>query len=223
MASGAWSAPGTWRNGAVPDADARVTIPTGITVTVDDRLAPSLATVGVEGTLAFDPDVDTELRVDTLVSAPSSRLEIGTNERPVSAGVTARIVFADGGPIDLTRDPEQLGRGAVLHGTTVMYGAERTHRTVLAGPARQGDRQVELAGAPEGWEAGDQLIVTGTQGPTSDETRTITAVDGSTIRFDEALEIDHVPPRPDLKVYVANTTRNIELVPRTPRSTGGAT
>ena len=216
VASGPWSDPATWQTGSVPAADARVTIPEGITVTVDGRFEDALASIGIEGTMAFAHAVDTELRVDTLVSTPSGRLEIGTADRPVNADVTARIVFADRGAIDLDRDPEQLGRGALLHGTTVMYGAERTHRTVLAAPARQGDTQVVLSGATEGWQVGDEIVVTGTQGPTSDETRAITAVDGTTIRFDEPLEQDHVAPRDDLNVYVANATRNIELTSESP-------
>lgn len=207
--SGPWSDPGTWAAGEAPTDGARVTIPDGVTVTVDGVVAPTIATIGIEGTLAFAPDVDTELRVDTIVSGPTGRLEIGTTERPIAPEVTTRIVFADRGPIDVATDPEQLGRGAILHGTTIVYGAETLHRTVVAAPATAGATEIQLAGELTGWHVGDQIVITGTQGPTSDETRTITAVDGGIVSLDRPLELDHVPPRADLDVYVANLTRNV--------------
>ena len=37
----------------------------------------------------------------------------------------------------------------------------------------------------------------------------VTAIDGGTVTLDRPLELDHVPPRADLSVWVANTTRNV--------------
>src|SRR5262245_52131026 len=40
--SGMWSDPGTWKDGLLPAADARVEIPAGLSVTINEKLAPSI-------------------------------------------------------------------------------------------------------------------------------------------------------------------------------------
>ena len=64
-------------------------------------MTSSLEWLRVNGELRFATDRDTELRVDTLVTAPGSRLEIGTVEQPVPSNVRAQIVFADLGPLNV--------------------------------------------------------------------------------------------------------------------------
>ena len=210
-ASGDWSTPGTWAGDRVPGERARVHVPIGVTITVDGVIAPEIKTIGVDGTLRFAPDVDTELRVDTVVTTPTGTLEIGTPSRPISSEVVARIVFADDGPIDRSWDPTLLSRGAILHGTTVVRGAEVTHRTTVAEFPRAGDTSIELSGQVIGWSVGDEIVITGTNGPTSDERRIVTSVDGTTVGIDQPLAVDHVPPAADLDLYVANLTRNVRF------------
>ncbi|MEO0494472.1 MAG: G8 domain-containing protein [Actinomycetota bacterium] len=208
--NGDWSDARTW-GGEAPTAGARVVIPEGVTVTVDGVVDARLETVGVYGTLRVATDVDTHLWVDTIVSAPTALFEIGTADQPVRPDVTARITFIDDGPIDRSVDPDQLGRGAVLHGRTEIHGAAITHRTVLGAPAQAGDQTITLAGDLAGWKVGDQIIVTSTNGPTNDDVRTITAIAtaGGEVTLDSPLQHDHVPPRADLTVYVGNTSRNV--------------
>ncbi|MEL7210071.1 MAG: G8 domain-containing protein, partial [Actinomycetota bacterium] len=158
----------------------------------------------------FATDADTTLRVDTLVSSPGSVLEVGTPDQPVDAAVTATIEVADTGPIDVARDPSQLGRGLVLHGTVRMHGADRTDWTALAEAPRSGDDRLVLPDAPTGWQVGDRLVVAGVQPDgTGEEQVSVAAVEGSTAVLDGALSEDHVPPRADLDVHVANLTRNV--------------
>ncbi|MEM9131248.1 MAG: G8 domain-containing protein [Actinomycetota bacterium] len=211
VASGGWADPATWNGGAVPAEGARVHIPADVTVTVEGVIAPEIKTVGVDGTLRFASEVDTELRVDTLVTSPSGTFEMGTPEQPVAPGVTARLVFADDGPIDRAWDPSLLSRGALLHGRTVVQGAEVTHRDVVAAFPRAGDTTVELTSTLQGWNVGDEIVITGTDGPTSDELRTVAAIAGTTVTLDRPLEADHVPPAADLDLYVANLTRNVQF------------
>ena len=66
-----------------------------------------------------------------------------------------------------------------------------------------------LSSAPNGWQVGDQLIITGSQGKTSDEVRTISSITGATITLDQPLSLDHVPPKADLNLWVANGSRNV--------------
>ncbi|MCR9197394.1 MAG: G8 domain-containing protein, partial [Planctomycetaceae bacterium] len=211
VASGSWTDPAIWQNGTLPTSGARVVIPAGQSVTVDSVMPEEFKTVRVDGTLRFQADVNTELRVDTLVTTMSGRLEMGTAASPIQENVTARIVFADDGAIDTNWDPQQLSRGALLMGQTEIQGAAKTHRSTLAAFPRAGEQTLQLTTAPAGWKMGDSLTITGTQGATSDEVRTISAIDGTTVTLDRALNSDHVPPRSDLNVYVANTTRNVQL------------
>lgn len=211
VASGNWSDPSVWQDGTLPTAGARIVIPEGMTLTVDGQIAEEFKTIRIDGTLQFATNVNTELRVDTLVSSPTGCFVMGTASNPIAADVTARVVFADDGAIDQNWDPEQISRGALLHGPVEIHGAETTHRVTLAAFPAAGDTSIQLSSVPTGWDAGDQIVITGTQGSTSDEVRTIQSIDGTTVQLNEALQVDHIPPKSDLNVYVANTTRNVEF------------
>lgn len=214
--SGPWANASTWISGNVPTSGSRVIVPAGVTVTVNSMIHAPAKTIGVEGTLRFAHDVDSELRVDTLVTHPQGTLEIGTPSKPIAADVTARIVFADDGPIDRSWDPGLLSRGALLHGTTVIQGAEVTHRNTLAVFPVTGDRTLQLTSGVTGWQVGDQVVITGTNGPTSDERRTVAAIDGTMVELDAPLKLDHVPPADDLDLYVANLNRNVQFTSENP-------
>ncbi|MEL6207442.1 MAG: G8 domain-containing protein, partial [Pseudomonadota bacterium] len=208
--SGDWSDPATW-GGAVPGEGAKVHVPAGLRVTVDTTLAPEIKTLRVDGTLDFATDRTTELRVDTLVTTTSGTLEIGTAAAPIAEGVTATIVFADDGAIDQNWDPTLVSRGAILHGTTTIYGAQKAAFTTLETQPLAGATEITLDAPPSGWRVGDTIAIAGTdpKDPTTDETRVITEIVGNTVRFAVPLERDHVAPRPDLDVHVANLTRNV--------------
>ena len=214
--SGDWSDPAVWQNGILPADGARIIIPQGMTLTVDSVIPQEFKTIGIHGTLNFKTDVDTELRVDTVISAPHGRFEMGTAANPVAANVTARVVFVDDGIIDTNWDPEQLSRGAILQGKTEIHGAETTHQVSLAAHPAVGATTLQLNSVPVGWNAGDEIIITGTQGSTSEEVRTIQSIDGTTVTLNQALALDHIPPLASLNVYVANTTRNVELTSENP-------
>ena len=209
VASGPWSDAATWQDGAVPDDGAAIHVPAGVQVTIDSLLTETVDTVRVDGTLRFDPETDTELRVDTLVGSPASTFEMGTPERPITPDVTATIVVADRGPIDTARDPSQLGRGLVLHGKVVVQGTDRTDWIELADAPAAGDDRLTLTADAAGWRVGDRLAVAGVRPDgTGDEEVTVAAVEGATVTLEAALAEDHRSPRADLPVHVANLTRN---------------
>ncbi|MEO1497007.1 MAG: cadherin-like domain-containing protein [Planctomycetota bacterium] len=209
--SGAWSDPTVWENGQLPGAGARIVIPDGLSVTVDSQLAPEFETLRIDGTLRFATDVNTRLKVDTLVSKRDGLLEVGTAAIPIRPDVTAEIVFADDGAIDRAVDPNLLSRGAILHGKTTVYGAAKTAWTSLAQQPRAGATQLVLSQAPSGWRVGDEIVVAGTDpnDPASDEVVRIASIDGATISLASALTKDHVAPQAELEVHVANNTRNV--------------
>ncbi len=51
-------------------------IPAGVTGIVDHEYSGAYEWIRVDGTLEFDPSVDTELRVVTLVATPGSTVQI---------------------------------------------------------------------------------------------------------------------------------------------------
>ncbi|WP_324752397.1 PA14 domain-containing protein [Roseovarius sp. Pro17] len=222
--NGDWFDSATWYQGQIPEEGATVLIPEGISVIYDGQSDESLFTVRVDGELSFATDVDTRMEIDTMVVSPSGRLEIGTEENPIQAGVNAEIVIANNGDINTDWDPMLLSRGVVSHGAAEIHGAEKTGFLKVSDAPMAGDTQINLAEAAEGWQVGDTLVLTGThkqgwtwdsgQGrpvyqETEDEEVVITQINGTTVTIDRPLEHDHDTPRDDLSAYVANTSRNI--------------
>lgn len=206
---GRWSDPQTWAEGRLPEADARVLIPEGLTVVLDLVSTTTLATVRVDGTFQFDSTRDTGLRVDTLVISETGTLEIGTADNPIPAGVEARITIADRGPIDTHWDPRLLSRGLISQGTVRMYGVETTSFAALTGPVWKGDTELVLAEVPTGWEVGDRLILTGASAlQNQDEELTILAISDNRVSV-RPLLFNHAPPVEGLSVHVANVSRNV--------------
>ncbi len=211
IASGKWSDAAVWENGNLPGTGARIHIPSELAVVVDSELTPEFESIRIDGMLRFLPNVNTRLKVDTLVTSHCARLEVGTAEIPIADTVHCEIIFADDGPIDTTFDFAQLGRGAILHGKTIIYGAVKTNKVALAVHPATGASTLQLVSVPTGWKVGDELIITGTtpNDPKSDEIRMISAMSGTNITLSAALTKDHIAPYSDLNVYVANATRNV--------------
>ena len=213
VASGDWSNPAVWQNGSLPTNGSHVYVPADLTLTVDSIVGETIQTLRIDGTLRFDTAVDTELRVDTLVGAPGSVFEMGTVENPIDEAVTARLVVADTGEIDRINDPFGMGRGLILHGTSRIHGTEKTSWINAAGALEAGDTTITLSRIPIGWNVGDTLVIAGTRADASgDEVASIVGIDAATITLGDPLAFDHVAPRTDLQVHVANTTRNAVIV-----------
>lgn len=208
--NGQWDDPSIWAAGTVPNDDDRVLIEQGVTATLAHQGTARLKTVQVDGTLTFDPTVDTRLQVETLVTNAKSTLRIGTPSSPIAPGSEARIIFIDTGPIDEVQDPERLRRGLLVNGDLTVHGEAKTSWSRLASFPTAGDRQLTLLEAPTNWKVGDRVVVPGVNpNRNSDEKRRIEAVDGTTVRLDSALQGDHVPPADDLDGYVLNLSRNV--------------
>ena len=209
--SGNWSDVCVWSDGQLPSSNSTIIIPEGIEVTVDHEVDAEIETVGVYGKLGFSPDVDTELRVHTLVSSMTGTVEIGSQSSPISDNAFASIVFLPKDFADV--DTMEIGRGAIFMGPTTMHGMPKTHRVTLDAPPQAGDTALALQTEPENWKIGDTIVIAGTiaNDPESDEMRTITMLEGNIIHLDAPLELDHTAPSPDLEIHVANLSRNIQI------------
>jgi G8 domain len=165
VASGAWGDRRTWNVGTVPGSGARVVIPKGRSVTVEARHDQArLDWLRVDGTLRFDPKVDTGLKVITLVGNTASTIEIGTEKERVHADKVARLILGDRGARDdamRQRDPFDLGGGLLSHGRVLIHGTEYTSHATPASVPGKGQTRVQFATAPKGWKVGDRLLFPG--------------------------------------------------------------
>jgi hypothetical protein len=219
--SGLWSDPGTWSNGQVPSAGAKVLIPFGIAVNFDAVMTSAVKTLRIDGLLRFVANRDTQLMADTIVVDTKGLLYVGTADYPIQDHVTARIVIADGGPIDTTWDPNLLSRGIISRGTVRMHGAYVTPYASLAGNASAGDTALTLASVPVNWKVGDELAIAGVNpflGDYGTDRVRIRAISGQTVIVD-ALKYNHDRREGyDLSIEVANLTRNVVLTSENPNA-----
>ncbi|MDN5202813.1 G8 domain-containing protein [Fulvivirgaceae bacterium BMA10] len=210
--TGNWSDAGTW-GGATPTDNSRVEIPSGATVIVDGEIPEAIKSIVLKGTLKFANSINTKLRVEYLHSMASGTLEIGTPTAPIADGVTAEITFPDLG--GSTTDFWGYVPGMVLMGPVTMHGQAKTTWTTLGTNAVKGTNTLTLGTEPTGWKVGDKLVVAATtpQNMTSDDVATIESISGTSVTLTSPLTYDHQPPTqaPDLKVHVANYTRNIKI------------
>lgn len=208
---GAWSAAATWAGGIVPTTGANVLIPMGTSVTVDGDIAARLHTVRVAGTLRFDPTRRTVLRVETVVVDHDGSLEMGTELQPVANNVSAKLLILDNGPMDCHCDPFQLGRGLVVLGRTVMFGAAKTSFLALTGGVSASATELVLSATPTNWKIGDRLVIAGTsQTEIQDEVRNILAINGNRVTV-APLMFAHRAPKAELAIHVSNLTRNVVI------------
>ncbi len=226
VSSGAWSDPGTWQGGRIPDDDATVHIPMGVSVQYDVVSDARLEVVRVDGALDFATSVDTHMLVESVYTGPMSQLTIGTAAKPVEFGVSAKMVFADG-EIDLATDPDQLGHGLVAEGRVEIHGWEKDPYSTLQNDVSAGTKTLVLNADTAGWVAGDTIVVMGTKlGAFQDEYREIVSVtktaSGVVVELDKALDHDHTTPDGhDLSIYVGNSTRNVLLTSENPEGVRG--
>ena len=234
--NGSWFDPDTWMDGKVPNRNAKVLIPDGISVKYDARSNARIDTIAIEGELSFSENRHTRLVVETILNADSGTLEMGSENQAVAANKTARIVFTSDRAIgdNASWDPTQLSKGLVSHGKVSIHGADKADTIALARDALAGDRVLRLKEIPTGWQVGDQIVLGGTARNSNgsnadnsyfqDEVLTITAINENRIRFvnqgittgdNTRLKYDHRRPdiaeRNQLSLYVANTTRNVSF------------
>ncbi|WP_128226286.1 G8 domain-containing protein [Halobacteriaceae bacterium SHR40] len=215
VANGKWSDPSTWKNGTVPTDKSRVFIQGDVTVTVANQISTRVKYLHLAGTLRHAPDSDTRLRAETIYTEQGSRYEVGTSVTPIQQGVTAEIEIIDDGPINEDKWPDRKNKGLLLHGDVEIIGAEKTPWLTLEKEPMAGDNSIELSRESTNWSVGDTLLIPDTDPYEStsldhtDEKRTISSIDGTTVTLDNPLDHDHTVPKTDLDTYVLNFSRNV--------------
>ena len=228
VSNGSWFSASTWNTGTVPNAGANVLIDSGFIISYDAVSETEINWVRVEGTLNFASDINTKLKVTTFVVDPTGYVNIGTAAAPIASNVTAKIMFSDQGPIDISMDPYEFGKGLISHGFFTANGYYKKPYCAITKQLNAGVTKLKLSETPTGWQVGDVIIMPGTNATVygdfddntkfHDEELTITSISGKTIYFtnnangSNSLLYEHkMPAGYGLKMYVANTTRNIEF------------
>ncbi len=218
---GDWSEAQTW-GGDLPAEGARILIPEGLSVRVDDVFDDSYQTIRVDGELDFANQRDTQLVVDTMVVSISGKLTMGTENQPIDDSVTARIIINNIGEFETENtnspdyDPLKVGLGVIVHGSWIAYGMERDPSATFTA-ARAGDISIQLDRLPSNWLVGDEIVIANCRRDAEgDEVRTIAAVDyeNAIVTLDRALSEDHLTPNHTrdgliLRMHIINLTRNI--------------
>ena len=255
--SGSWSDPATWEGGAVPGAGAKVLVRPGHAVLYDVVSDRAIRAIYVGGTLRFAVDRDTRLDVglikiqageecvedgftcDVHLKAPDAAavrpaLEVGTADRPVEAGRTAkiRLVHFEG------MNPETLPAIISCAGRMEFHGAPMNRTWVkLGATAKPGAAEVALSEPVTGWKAGDQVILTATRRDESEsgtrrpgkrnrkvftEERIVKSVDGAKVLLETPLEVDHLGEG-ETRGEIANLSRNVIVESADPDKVRGHT
>ena len=245
--NGPWSAGSTWEGGKAPAEGARVLIRAGHRVVYDVQAPHVIRGINVAGTLVFATDQDTLLSVGLLKiqagddysedgfdcdshtmpnkAGPQPALIVGTPEKPIAAGRTARIrlVYVEGMHKESCPALICCGGRMDFHGTPM----PRTW-VKLGTSAQAGDTALSLAEPVPGWKAGDHILVTGTDTHGNAKTRsyveerTIRSVEGSQLTFAKPLEYSHLGEGA-FRAEVANLSRNVVVESADPEGIRGHT
>ena len=223
---GFWSNPTTWEGGQLPGVGANIDVPAGKRLEVDIQSDTPLNAIRVDGELYFSPNRNARITVETIIVRTSGKFTIAEESQRLAKDKKVEILFTAPGPIDTDWDPTQISRGMVIHGQTRIFGSSKKAFYKLSSGAPVGSSQVTLKGIPQGWRIGDTVVISGVYNRgwqwdrdlkkvvyngTDDERRIITAISGTTVRFDQPLIYDHQPNHPGMPVYIANYTRNVEF------------
>ena len=246
--SGAWSSAATWEGNQVPGHGVQVQVRSGHTVTYDVQAPESLVirALFIAGTVSFATDMSTQLNVGLIKieatdstdeegfdctmhleeadpKAPRASLLVGTPLQPVTANATAliRLTYVPG------MNKESCPAIVCCGGRMDFHGAPLNRTWVkLGATAEKGAQKVTLAEPVTGWKVGDQIIVTATEADHDKERitepRTITAIDGTTLRFGEPLVANHLGEG-EFRGEVANLSRNVTVESADPEGERGHT
>ncbi len=204
-----WSDASTWPSGRVPGAGDAVEITRAMEVVLDVD-APGLRSLTIQGKLSFSDERDISLESEWIY-VPGGSLTIGTADNPHRHN--ASITLTDNVPGE---DINTMGdRGIILmRGTLDLHGNRNHSWTRLTATAAAGATSVEVLDAGD-WRVGDEIVLASTDfNPRQAERRTITAVNGNTLRFAQPLEYMHfgeITYGVDERGEVAMLTRNIRI------------
>jgi len=248
--SGAWADVATWSEARLPNGADAVCIPVGCIVTIAPVAPLSHRVSDLERRVGALEAGQIATPAPAFPVAPADCLDLviaGQVDASAGFALTARTItvmpgggltLMDAGqitfqdvPIDTAYDPTQIGHGLlVVDGRLTIQGQIKTPWATVAQEIRAGDQAVQFAFPPEGWAAGDVLVIPDTRQPsaTSGASRTeravVATVSGATVFLTSPLQHDHFGWRnqqgvAELLPDVGNLTRSIVVQSVNPAGT----
>jgi hypothetical protein len=231
-----WCDPQTW-GGTVPTADTDVVVPDGKVVLVDcDAEAKTLTIEPGAAVVASRTTSATLTMHGNLVV--TGRLDYGTPEDRIRAGVVAQIVFTGMSDADFVGTPStvfggdefgpsadtelsvidsDVGLWVIDSGRVTAAGEPKKAWSFLTESAGPGDAELTVEDAA-GWQVGDMVALTPTAARSEDEhyaqfdEAAIASVSGNTIGLDAAPAFAHAGCTDCMRRgEVANLTRNVVI------------
>lgn len=216
----AWSDPNAWTPAGVPGNGAVVLIPQNATVTLTGDSARILwIEVSGNGHLALSSTASSRLFVETIFVDTGASFTL-TPALPQSA--TAKVIFTSNGTF-MASDTAKLSRGLVAEGRVVILGQSlpKTPFVPVATDVLTGTSTLTMATAPQNWQVGDEVVLTGTYfrrgAPLQDERRTITAIAGTSVTVSSPFSFGHRRVG-GMNLHLANLTRNVTFQSETTTS-----
>ena len=107
---GNWNDVATWMGGIVPSSSNDVVlVPFGITVTFNVQMTSSIKSLGLKGSLIFDPSISCSMMVGTIMVYMGGSITMNPSSRLTEHQVT----FI--GNANLTEDPGQVSISSILN------------------------------------------------------------------------------------------------------------
>lgn len=255
--SGFWSETSTWDSGQVPGDGDNVVVDSGHVVTYNVQSSEAIRLLLIRGKLTFSRTENTQLDVGMIfittresvdpnedcsmhmhgpmwMDAPKPALEVGSVDKPIPNGVTARIRLVHFSGIDPNCSP-----GIICYGGSMDFHGAPINKTwtKLAQSAPEGATTIKLSDAVD-WKVGDHIVITRSQrvpgnsvslgsfrtnGRQQSEERFISAINGTVITLDAPLEHDHPRFVNRYAAEVANLSRNVVVESKDPNGERGHT
>ena len=204
-----WSDPASWPDGKVPREGDAVTIGKDQNLVLDVS-PPALRSLTVKGRLSFSNARNIDLTTEWIY-LPGGELDIGSEAHPHTAKATITLT-------DNVKDENINTMGdrgiMLLNGTLSLHGDRKNAWTKLSATAKAGANRIQVLDA-SGWRKGDVIVLASTDdNPRQAEERTVTAISGNTITFDQPLKYMHfgqITDGVDERGEVGMLTRNIKI------------
>jgi len=246
--SGLWSEVATWKPARVPQAGDKVLISPGTSVVYNVSSDQLIGEIHVAGVLSFARDRNTLLNVCLIKIQPDpagsstgvedphghakpkgavkAALLVGTQDQPISSGVSARIRLHYIQGMDPNKVPAIVCRPG---GRMDFHGAPMSRTWLkLAKSAKAGDDRVTVSGSVKGWSVGDQVSVSGSLrsyrsgDEAGTEARRIKGIKGNDLILDKPLTGEHYGEG-RYRSEVANLSRNVIIESADPKGVRGHT
>ncbi len=183
----AWSDQAVW-GGSLPGTYDDATVPAGSAVCMNGSVTPRSIKVYGQLLAAQNQNLDVTTKY-LMVMGAGAKLEVGQDLVPYPSKATFTLNAT-------SSDPDIMGMGtkfigAMHQGTIHLHGENRVSWTQLAANVEPGATTLTLK-EPVDWRVGDEIVVVSSRRDWNEaEERTLTAVNGNTVRLNAGLAYPH--------------------------------